>query len=174
MKHVSAYAYVLGVFLSLLVIVLSFFLQEKLLEFRSFGLFGIFLINFFGSATIFFPAPAIVSVVAGGGVYHPLAVAFLSALGAALGDMSGFLLGYSGKHIIVKEEKTWYVMVRKYFKRFGSLAVLLFAFIPNPFFDIIGIVAGAFAYSPYRFFALLFLGRFLRDIILAYAGSAFF
>ncbi len=153
-------------------IFLAFFFTDKLSQFKSLGLFGIFLINFFGSATIFLPAPAIVSVFAGGVVYGTIAVAIVAAIGASLGDMLGFLLGSSGKQMFLKKENVWYRMGREQFSRFGGLFVLLFAFIPNPLFDGIGIIAGALGYSPYRFFIFLFVGRFFRDLILAYFGSS--
>lgn len=82
---------------SILIIALAFHFQQKLLHFRMFGLFGIFLINLFGSATVFLPAPAIATVFAGGGIYSPFWVAVAAALGSSIGEMSGFLLGHSGK-----------------------------------------------------------------------------
>lgn len=159
--------------ISLLLVVVAISFQEKLADFKSFGILGIFLINFFGSATIFVPAPAIASVFAGGAIYNPFLVALVSALGAGLGDMVGYFLGYSGKNLFIKNHHTWYVFIRDLFKKFGSVVIFLFALIPNPFFDAIGIVAGALSFSPYRFFFLLFAGRLFRDLLLAYLGFAF-
>lgn len=164
--------YFITFFISIFLIILAFFFQEKLSDFRSFGLLGIFLINFFGSATIFLPAPAIASVFAGGLVYSPLAVALFAALGAAIGDMIGFFLGYSGHKIFLKKNHARYAMIKGLFHRFGDLIIFLFAFIPNPLFDGVGLFAGALAFSPRRFFIILFAGRLLRNLILAYAGSA--
>ncbi len=150
----------------------AFVFREKLIELKSLGLLGIFLINFFGNATVFFPAPAIVSVVAGGAIYPPLLVALSSGLGAALGDMIGFMFGASGKMLFIKQNFKWYEGLKGGFQKAGDVIIFVFAFIPNPFFDIIGVVAGVFRYSPRRFFVLLFAGRFIRGIILAYIGSA--
>lgn len=160
-------------FISFAFIVGAFVFREKLFEFQSLGLVGIFLINFFGNATVLLPAPAIASVVAGGALYPPFAVALFAALGASLGDMVGFLLGHSGKALFIKNHHTWYVVLRNMFHKAGNVVVFLFAFIPNPFFDVIGILAGVFHYSPIRFFVILLLGRFARALILAYIGSTF-
>jgi len=55
----------------------------------------------------------------------------------------------------------------------GSLLIVLFAFVPNPFFDAIGIVAGLALYPLRRFLMLVFIGRLARDLIVAYVGSTF-
>lgn len=159
---------------SIALIVLSFVFRDHLAQFKSLGLFGIFLVNFLGNATVFLPAPAIAFVFVGGALYPITLVALVSAIGASLGDMIGFFLGHSGKHVLFgKGEHILYNVLKAYFKRFGDLIVFVFALIPNPFFDGIGIVAGAFSYSPIRFFIILFLGRLLRDLLLASLGASF-
>lgn len=165
-------SYIITFIISCLGIFLAFLFQEKLSQFKSLGLVGIFLINFIGSATIFVPSPAIFSVFAGGAVYGIVAVAVIASIGAAFGDMLGFFIGHSGKHIFLQKENKWYKIGQEYFIRFGGLFVFVFALIPNPLFDGIGIFAGALGYSRYRFFVFLFLGRLLRNFLLAFAGSA--
>lgn len=164
-------SYILTFLLSVMFIIIAFIFQEHLSHFNSLGLVGIFLINIIGSATLFVPAPAIASVVAGGVVYSPVGVAFLATLGACIGDMVSYFVGYSGKKVFVKKHTAIYTTSEKVFKRFGGLGVFVFAFIPNPVFDGIGIIAGVFMYSPYKFFAWMFAGRLLRNILLAFAGS---
>lgn len=158
---------------SLLFIVLAFLFRENLSQFKSLGLLGIFLINLVGSATLFFPAPAIASVVAGGAIYPPLLVALVSAFGASLGDMVGFLLGHSGRKIFIKNHHRFYMLLRDLFHKFGGIAIFGFAFVPNPFFDFVGISAGLFHFPPTRFFLFMFLGRLLRNILLALFGTLF-
>ena len=165
------YNYVLLFLISLCIVVVAYLAREQLSQFRNFGLLGIFLINLFGSATIFLPAPAIASVVAGGVIYPPVLVALVSAMGASLGDMVGFLLGASGKGVFLNPGKFGYKISKGLFRRFGGFMIFLFALIPNPFFDAFGIIAGLFSYSPIRFFFWMFLGRLLRNLILAYSGA---
>lgn len=168
---INRYQWVFMLVLSLVLVVLAFAFQEKLSEFRSLGLLGIFLVNLIGSATLFLPAPAIASVVAGAVIYPALAVALVASLGAGLGDMVGFLLGRSSKELLLRSQNRMYLLVQDVFRRYGGVAVMVIAFIPNPFFDAIGIVAGVFSYSPYKFFFWTFLGRFLRNILLAMIGA---
>ena len=93
---------ILLLIISILIIAASYFFQEKLSQFSSLGLLGIFLINLLWSATIFLPAPAIITVIAGGIIYSPFLVALVATFGATLGDLLGFLLGISGKNVFLK------------------------------------------------------------------------
>lgn len=157
--------------ISIALIGLAFHFQTKLAEFKTLGLIGIFIINFFGSATIFLPTPAIASIVAGGIIYPPILVALSAALGGAGGELTGVLLGHSGRMMLIKDHHAIYIKLKYYFKRYADVIILISALIPNPFFDIVGVMAGVFSFSPVRFFILVFLGRFIRDIILAYIGA---
>lgn len=155
---------------SLVLIFLSFYFRDELAGLGSFGILGIFLINLVSSITLFFPAPAIATVVAGGFLYNPLVVAVVAALGSAVGDFVGYMLGRSGKEVLLKKNSFWYNIFKDTFHRFGAVFIIIFSFIPNPLFDAVGIVAGLFSYSPRRFFMYVLIGRFLRNLFLAYGG----
>lgn len=158
---------------SILIIFLSFLLKDQLSSFKALGLIGIFLINFFSSATIFLPAPGIATVVAGGALYGTLLVGILAGLGSALGDMIGFVLGKSGKEIFIKNHHPVYRLLKKHFHKYGGVIIFAFALIPNPIFDAVGIFAGVFSYNPWRFLAIVLAARIMRNLFLAYIGSNF-
>ncbi len=159
--------------ISVLVIAASFYFRSELVAFGKWGLLGIFLVNVLGSATLFIPAPAIATVVAGGIIFNPLLVAIVAALGSAVGDMIGFALGRSGKEFLFKKGSFKYNLTRDLFHKFGPVLIILFSFIPNPVFDAVGVFAGIFAYPPVKFFAYTLVGRFLRNLLLAYLGASF-
>ena len=166
------WAYVGSFLLSLVLIWLAFRFQHRLEHFKSLGLLGIFLINLIGSSTIFLPAPAIASVLAGGVVYPPLLVGLVAATGASLGDMLGYFLGRSGTHMLLNHtERAWMKWLHNVFTKFADIIVFLFAFIPNPIFDAVGIIAGISEFPPLRFFFVMFLGRLARNILLAFLGQ---
>lgn len=166
------WAYVGSFLLSVVLILLAFRFQHRLEHFKSLGLLGIFLINLIGSSTIFFPAPAIASVVAGGVIYSPLLVGLVAALGASGGDMLAYFLGRSGTHIVLNHsEKKWYLWFQQLFHRFADIVIFVFALIPNPIFDAVGIIAGVSEYPPIRFFLIMFVARFLRNLLLALVGA---
>ncbi len=166
------WAYVGSFVLSVVLIWLAFHFRTRLEHFRSLGLLGIFLINLFASATIFLPAPGIASVVAGGALYPPLLVGLVAALGASFGDMLSYFLGRAGTHVVLNHTQyKFYEKFKKFFSRFAGPLIFLFAFIPNPVFDAIGILAGATEYPPIRYFLIMFGGRFARNILLALLGA---
>ncbi len=154
---------------SFFLLFLSFHYHSQLIHFRALGLFGIFLINLISSLTLFVPAPAIAFVVAGGSLYPPILVALYASLGATIGDGLGYVLGFSGAKMASLHGE-WYLLLKKMFHRYGGLVVFLFAFIPNPLFDAVGIIAGVFHYSWQKFFLWLFLGRLFRNLLLAFFG----
>jgi len=163
--------YIVLFFVSLGLIFLSFYFRDQLIHLGKFGILGIFLINLISSITLFLPAPAIATVVAGGFLYNPLVVAIVAALGSAVGDFVGYMLGRSGKEVLVKKNSFWFNIFKETFHKFGAIFIIVFSFIPNPLFDIVGLVAGLFSYSPRRFFIYVFIGRFLRNLLLAGIGN---
>lgn len=164
--------YLILFFFSLILIFLSFHFRGDLAKLGSFGIIGIFLINLISSITLFLPAPAIATVVAGGIIYNPLFVAIAAALGSTIGDFVSYILGRSGKEVLIKKNSFWFNIFKETFHKFGAIFIILFSLIPNPLFDAVGLVAGLFAYSPVKFFIYVFIGRFLRNLILAYIGHA--
>ena len=166
------WAYVGSLLLSVILIFLAFHFEQHLHRFRSLGLLGIFLANLIGSSTIFLPAPAIATVVAGGVIFPPLLVALVAAVGSSLGDLLSYFLGRAGTHVLLNHsEHIFYIKFKKLFSRFASLFIFLFALIPNPFFDAVGILAGATEYQPVKYFLIMFAGRLIRNIFLAFLGA---
>lgn len=143
---------------------------------KSLGLLGLFILNFISNASFFISAPTLFTVIAGGSIYPPFLVAIVSSLGAAGGDMIGFVMGISGRKLVIHKfhKKIWFKVLEDYFKKYGSIILFVFALIPNPFFDSVGIIAGAFAFSPLKYFLIVFLGRLIRFFLLALAGKSFF
>jgi len=162
------------IFLLSIILSIAFYLfRDFFKEASSLGLFGLFVINFVSSATFFVPAPAFLTVITGGNLYLPILVALVAAAGACLGDMLGFAFGHSGRRLTKKKLDSHGTMrfLEKHFHRHGVLIIFLLAIIPNPFFDAIGILAGVVNYPALRFFAIMFVGRFLRYWALAQFGS---
>lgn len=170
-KIVSALVLALSIALSFV----FFIFRSSLENAEALGLVGIFILNFISNAALFVSVPSLFAVIAGGAIFSPVLVALVSSLGSALGDMIGFVFGLSGRTLINHRlhKKLWFKIVNEYFKKHGGWAILVLSFIPNPVFDSIGIIAGAFAYSPVKFFILVFIGRIVRYYILASFGSIF-
>jgi membrane protein YqaA with SNARE-associated domain len=169
--------FIVSVFIiSLLISFAGFYFRDFFAQSRGLGLLGIFIINFFSSATLFISGPAFLTIVAGGDLYNPLLVALVASMAASLGDLVSFFMGFSGRKLTYErlERKKWFTLVDDIFKRHGIWVVFVFSIIPNPFFDAIGLIAGVFGIKPVKFFLVMFLGRFLRFVLLAFIGAKFY
>lgn len=134
----------------------------------SYGYLGVFLATLLPSATVLFPSPSIVAAVIAGSFLHPLLSGVVAGLGATIGELSGYLVGYAGSALAAQSPH--YERVRHIVDRFGLVAIFVFAFIPNPFFDFAGIAAGTTRMSLWRFQLACFLGKSLRFVLLSYLG----
>ena len=136
----------------------------------AYGYAGVFLISLLSAATILFPAPGWAIVIAMSGHLDPLLLGVVAGLGAAIGELTGYMAGEGTRNLLnntIKETKKIEMMVRKY----GMAAIFVLAFIPNPLFDIAGIIAGGLRIPWWRFLAACALGRVLRYTLLALMGA---
>ncbi|MGE5249836.1 MAG: VTT domain-containing protein, partial [Bacteroidota bacterium] len=120
--------------------VLVFSIRNRVEEFAAFGYPGIFLIALLANATVFLPAPGVAIVFAMGHVFNPLAVGVAAGTGGAVGELSGYLAGFSGQAVV--ERADVYARIQPWIRKYGGWAILLLAAVPNPFFDLAGIAAG--------------------------------
>jgi membrane protein YqaA with SNARE-associated domain len=158
--------------LSSILLFSPFFFEVRFAQLQSLGLLGIAIINFISSATILLPAPGFIATGIGGSLYNPILVALASSAGASLGEGVGFVFGHSSRKISNSSTNKYFVLIENIIHhKHGGWLIVLLAFIPNPFFDVVGIAAGAALFPLKRFLLLVFAGRFARDIIIAYAGS---
>ncbi len=144
-------------------------LHEHIRDFGAYGYPGVFLVALLTNATVFVPAPGVAVVFAMGGILNPLGVAFAAGTGGALGELSGFLAGFSGQAVV--ERTGLYARIAPYIKRYGGWAILVLAAIPNPFFDVAGIAAGAMKMPLWRFFVFCWIGQVIKMGMFAFAGA---
>lgn len=175
LNKIASNRYLIGLILiiSTLLSFAGFYFKDYFIQARGLGLLGIFLINFFGSATFFVSGPAFLSVIVGGGLYNPLLVAVIASLGASFGDLVSFLIGHSGRKLTYPklENKKWFNFLDDLFKKYGLWVIFIFAVIPNPLFDAVGLIAGVFGVGIKKFFLVMLLGRFVRFGLLALIGA---
>jgi membrane protein DedA with SNARE-associated domain len=140
-------------------------------QFETYGYIGVFLATLLGSATIFFPMPNIATVFAAGMLFNPVWVAIAGGLGSAIGETIGYLIGLGGSTVEINSK--WYSKVESWMQRYSGITIFILALIPNPFFDIAGILAGLMRYNFFKFFIATFSGKTLRSLILSYLGYQF-
>lgn len=163
---------IIRVFVLLLVIALTVFLvikREELQALKAYGYPGIFLFSILANATIFIPVPGVVFTSAMGAVFNPLFVSVAAGAGAALGELSGYLAGFSGQAVVEGSQR--YQRVVRWMEKYGDMTILVLAFVPNPLFDMAGIMAGVLKMPVGKFLFFCVIGKILKMIMFAYAGN---
>ncbi len=148
-----------------------FIFRDRIENLPAVGYPVIFVLSILANATLILPLPgvALASVLGANPSFSPPGVAIAVGLGAALGEMTGYLAGYSGS--IVVKEREWYERVKTWMRKYGGVTVMVLAFIPNPLFDIAGITAGVLKMPVYKYLFWCAIGKILKMLMFAYAGS---
>jgi len=147
-----------------------FSIRDHAKDFASFGYPGIFLIALLANATVLLPAPGLAVVFTMGSIFHPLGVALAAGTGGAIGELSGYLAGFSGQAVV--ERMDIYERITPWIDKYGTLAIFVLAAVPNPFFDLAGIAAGMAKIPIKNFLLACWLGQLIKASLFAYAGAA--
>jgi membrane protein DedA with SNARE-associated domain len=138
-------------------------------EFAAYGYPGIFLIALLANATVLLPAPGVAVIYAMGAVFNPFGVALAAGTGAAIGELSGYLAGFSGQAVIDRGDV--FERIHPWVEKYGGWAILVLSAIPNPFFDIAGIAAGMTKMPIRTFLVFTWIGQMIKMLIFALAGK---
>jgi uncharacterized membrane protein YdjX (TVP38/TMEM64 family) len=152
-------------------IVTLFLLRDQVKKLQQYGYAGIFLISIAANATVIIPLPGVAFTTAMGAIFNPVGVAVAAGLGAALGELTGYLTGFSGQGVVEKAA-TYQRLVgwMRQHQRLAYVAISGMAFIPNPFFDVAGMAAGALKLPIWKFLLACAVGKILKMLMFAYAG----
>jgi len=146
--------------------------RDQIKNFGSLGYPGIFLVALLSSATVFVPLPGIMFTTAMGAVFNPLFVAIAAGLGAGLGEMSGYIVGFSGRELVNKT--AWHFKMEGWIKKYGVWVIIVFASIPNPAFDFVGFTAGVLKLPVWQFLVGAIIGNIIKMLLFAYGGAGVF
>ncbi|MBF8267491.1 MAG: putative rane protein [Dehalococcoidia bacterium] len=168
-RHGEGLLRALALVLVVTLVVAIFLLRDRLPDIRSVGYLGVLVLGFVGSASILVPIPSIAATCAGPGLLKllPLGVALLASVGESLGELSGYLIGFSGRGMA--ENRRFYPRIERWMARRGGLILFFVSAIPNPLFDLAGIAAGTLRYPVWRFLLAVWSGKLLKSLAIAYA-----
>lgn len=167
MKLDDRYKAALQIIAGIAIAGLIFLFSDQIAQLQDYGYIGVFFISLFSAATIFVPAPGWAIVIAMGGILNPYLVGIVAGVGSGMGEITGYMVGRGARELSHPSLGKH----REFIKKYGSLAVFVLAFVPNPFFDVAGLFAGALKIKVWKFLIACILGRTLRYIILAYFGA---
>ena len=163
LKHVAALVFAIAV------PGLIYVFRDQVRGLEQLGYLGAFLTMFVGNATVILPVPGLIVVFALGHTLSPLLVGLAAGPGAALGELSGYFAGFSGSGVI--ENTRLYDRIERWVKRYGPIVITILAAVPNPAFDIAGLVSGALGIRWWQFLLAAWIGKTIQAIGIAYAGS---
>jgi uncharacterized membrane protein YdjX (TVP38/TMEM64 family) len=147
-----------------------FSIRDRIAEFEQYGYVGIFVVALLANATVLIPAPGLAIISAMGSVFNPLGVGLAAGTGGAIGELSGYLAGFSGQAIA--ENTQIYNRIKPWVEKFGGWAILVLSAIPNPFFDAAGIAAGIVKMPLRTFLISAWIGQIIKMTFFAYAGQS--
>ena len=151
---------------------------------EKYGLLGVFIFAFIAGSVVNFvatPFPywllvfTMPSILAPSwGALAPLWVGLISALGASLGQLLTFMVGYSGSRIYhkftVNINNRFYNRCIGWAQRHGSWAVFAMSALFNPVHLPMTLAIAALRYPPLKFYIFSLLGNLVKSLFIAYCG----
>lgn len=160
---------VLTISLVLVLTGLLFIFRNALEMLGEVGYLGTFLVSLAFNASILLPMPIFPVLFVLGAVFNPVLLAIAAAAGGALGEMSGYMAGYSGRGIVRRNRM--YVRAEGWMGRWGLLTLFVFTVVPFTPFDLAGLAAGALRFPVWKFLLVCFIGKILLYSAVAFAGA---
>lgn len=142
--------------------------RDHVQELRQYGYVAVFLVGLISNATLILPVPGLAVSSVMGGVLSPWLVGIVGGVGQALGELTGYMAGYSGQTWV--DENPTYDRLTRWMQRHGVLTIFVLALIPNPAFDVAGIAAGALRLPLWKFLVSCVTGKIAKNIAFALAG----
>ena len=172
-KKIKQWQRILAILVVITISISIFLIPDETIEkIGVLGYPGAFFISLLSSATILLPAPGLLIVISLGTRLNPCLIALAGGLGAALGELSSYAAGFSAQGVI-KNQKIYNKMV-SWMEKNGPLTILVLAAIPNPFFDITGIAAGALKMKIGEYFIWALIGNTIKMLFLTLVASGVF
>lgn len=171
MAHLSAPSFERMLRVVLLAVVVAsvaaiWLLRDSINALKVVGYPGVFFFSFLGSFSMLLPVPGLLSVCGVGILLNPVAVGLVAGVAEALGETSGYAVGYSGRGVI--ERRAFYQRLSAWMRRRGSLILFLVSVIPNPVVDVVGITAGGLRFPLTRFLLVVWVGKSIKGMAVAY------
>lgn len=175
-RHKKAVTTALVIIVVLVAVIISTMLAVVILDtpenvWMNIGYPGIFLLSFIGAGSVIIPIPYTVVLLTIAPAFDPLLLAIAAGLGAGVGELVGYGLGYTGRQVVGKKRRRQLGAMLRIFERFGLLAIFIFALTPLPD-DLLFIPLGLMHYSLWRALVVCVAGKFAMSLIIAYVGRA--
>ena len=146
----------------------AIYFRDRLQELEQYGYAAVFLVGLVSNATVVLPVPGLAVSSVMGGVFNPWIVGLVGGLGQALGELTGYMAGYSGQTLV--DGNPTYNRLTRWMQRYGTWTIFVLALIPNPVFDLGGMAAGTLRFPLWKFLVSSIAGKVIKNIGFALAG----
>jgi membrane protein YqaA with SNARE-associated domain len=146
-----------------------FLYRDRVAELEDYGYLGAFHVSLVCNATVILPAGNILILsVLGAVLPSATVVGLVGGAGAAIGEITGYMAGYSGRGLAKRSKM--YNRVEGWMRRWGTLTIFIMSVVPF-IFDLAGIAAGVLRFPFWKFFLLCWLGRTILYVVVALLGA---
>ena len=142
---------------------------DRIAEIGYYGYPSVFLVSMIWNSTVIYLIPSFWIYYPLGSVFFPPLLGLAGGAGAAIGEMTAYMAGYSGRGIV----RRWklYTKVEGWLKRWGFAVIFGFNLVPFFPFDLVGIAAGALRFPLWKFYLACLAGRSISYGFMAMAGA---
>ena len=142
---------------------------QRLEGLKAYGYLGVFITSLILNATVILPVGNVVLIIAlGAALPSATLVGLAGGVGAAIGEITGYIAGRSGRTILHRGKT--YARLERWVKKWGAPAIFVLSLFPF-FFDLAGIAAGALRLPLWKFLLACWLGRTVLYLSMAWAGA---
>ena len=113
--------------------------------------------------------PSLLLLFALGAAFNPILVGLVGAAGGAIGEISGYIAGRSGRGIARNNQ--WFFRAERWMRRWGTLTIFVFSLVPVLPIDTAGVAAGVLRFPIWKFLVVCFLGKTLLYAAMALFGA---
>ncbi len=183
----EVYLGALGIVATIVLCVAAIYYKDELVNMEylaGYSLLGMLIIAFIAGSVFSFtavPIPYILlvftlpSVLAPQwGILAPIWVGIISALGATLGQLLTFMIGYGSsslsQRVTTKINNRFYTGAIEWAKKHGSWAVFIMSAVLNPLHLPMTIAIAALRFPPPKFFLFSLLGNMVKSSFIAFCG----
>lgn len=128
--------------------------------FEKTGYLGILLYGMLGPVTMIIPVMS--------QKYDLILLSIVASVGVCLNDTVAYVVGRNADVFIQKSKKV--IFIEKYVNRYGYWALIVISILPIPY-DFIGLIVGYLDLSFKKYIIPLFIGKFLRFILVGMGTS---
>jgi membrane protein YqaA with SNARE-associated domain len=149
-------------------LVAALIFRDHLQELERYGYAAVFLVGLVSNATLILPVPGLAVSSVLGSVFNPWIVGLVAGISQALGELTGYMAGYSGQTWV--DDHPRYDQLVRWMKQYGVFTIFLLALLPNPLFDVAGIIAGVLRLPIWKFLLSAAVGKVIKNVAFAVAG----